>query len=77
MRSKVSLKTRTYLVASPPFIELVYLRTLCRFAYSLQNGCFTRICPSNNKDTELKCRNLGVILLCIHDVGRKMGQGAE
>ena len=60
------MSLRTYLVVSPPLTKSVNLWTLCCVTHSLQDGCFSCISPSNNKDTELNFWDLDMNLLRSH-----------
>src|SRR6267142_3456088 len=52
MRSKASLRMRTYLLALSPWTKPVDLWTLGGIANSLQDRGLPCICPSNNEDSE-------------------------
>jgi hypothetical protein len=68
MRSKVQLKTGTYLLASSRSITSVDHWALGRITYSLENCCLPCIGSSNNEDPELDIvGDSGEILLRIHD----------
>ncbi len=57
---------RTYLRALPRLIKPVDLGTLGGVADSLQNGCFSCICSSDNQNSELDIGDLELILLGSH-----------
>ena len=66
MRLSVPPGARAYPRALSLFIKPVDLGTLCGVADSLQDGCLSCVCSSDNQNSELDIRDLELILLGSH-----------